>query len=175
MLYVILLIPILLGFVLPLVLLVQNTLDNIHNYHFDDILNLLQNTIFLGLLSSLLIVTIAFYILNVQRSFKSRFNSIISQILTTGYAIPGAIIGLSIMLGLKYMGDSYSVLIGTVFILIYAYIFRFISVAIFSVKSSLDRQPDMLDDQAKSLELGFFKRLIKLHLPINKYAIIANI
>ena len=172
MLYVILLIPILLGFVLPLVLLVQNTLDNIHNYHFDDILNLLQNTIFLGLLSSLVIVTIAFYILNVQRSFKSRFNSIIPQILTTGYAIPGAIIGLSIMLGLKYMGDSYSVLIGTVFILIYAYIFRFISVAIFSVKSSLDRQPDMLDDQAKSLELGFFKRLIKLHLPINKYAII---
>ena len=33
-LYILMLIPILLGFILPLILLVQNTFDNIHNYHF---------------------------------------------------------------------------------------------------------------------------------------------
>ena len=69
------------------------------------------------------------------------------------------------------MGDSYTFLMGTILLLIYAYIFRFISVAIFPLETSLNRQPKTFDDQAMSLRLNPFKLFYKIIIPLNKYAL----
>ena len=75
------------------------------------------------------------------------------------------------MLLIRYFGDSYSFLMGTILLLIYAYIFRFISVAIFPLETSLKRQPKTYDDQAMSLQLNPLKLFYKITLPLNKQAL----
>ena len=77
------------------------------------------------------------------------------------------------MLLIRFFGDGYSFLMGTVLLLIYAYVFRFISVAIFPLETSLKRQPKTYDNQALSLRLNPLKLFYKITLPLNKHALIS--
>ena len=102
---------------------------------------------------------------------KNIYVNNILKIITTGYAIPGAVIGLSIMLFIRFFDLTF--LMGTLYLLIYAYIFRFMSVAIFPIQSSLDRQPMLFDKQAKSLKSSYFKIFSKITYPLNKNALLS--
>lgn len=164
-------IPFILGFIIPLLFILSNIITNFFSYDFHHLFELFKNSIYVGFISSLIIVIIAFYILNVKRLTKNKFISSIIKVLTTGYAVPGAVIGLALMLLIRYFGDSYSFLMGTILLLIYAYIFRFISVAIFPLETSLKRQPKTYDDQALSLQLNPLKLFYKIILPLNKQAL----
>ena len=55
---------------------------------------------------------------------------------------------------------------------IYAYIIRFLAVGKSPIKSSLEKHPKSYDDTGKNLGLGPLKLLQKIHLPINKFALI---
>ena len=83
-----------------------------------------------------------------------------------GYVIPGAVIGLGVILLFTKipMLSSYS-LVGSFYVLIYAYVFRFLAVGKSPIKSSLEKQPESFDDTAKTLGLGPFKILQKIHFP----------
>ena len=166
-------IPFILGFIIPLLFILSNIITNFFSYDFYHLFELFKNSVCVGFISSLIIVIIAFYILNVKRLTKNKFISSIIKVLTTGYAVPGAVIGLALMLLIRYFGDSYSFLMGTILLLIYAYIFRFISVAIFPLETSLKRQPKTYDDQAMSLQLNPLKLFYKITLPLNKQALIS--
>ena len=76
------------------------------------------------------------------------------------------------MLGIEYLGFGTGFLIGSISILIYSYLFRFISVSFFSLKSSFDRQPFTLVEQAKILKMNYIQRVLKLHIPLSKFALI---
>tara|TARA_B100001758_G_scaffold247489_1_gene265469 strand:+ start:1484 stop:3067 length:1584 start_codon:yes stop_codon:yes gene_type:complete len=164
-------IPFFLGFVIPLVFVFSNVIDNFFKYDFNHLIELVKNSLYVGFIASFLIVVIAFYILNVKRVASNKLINSIIRVLTTGYAIPGAVVGLSLMLLLRLMGDNYTFLLGTIFLLVYAYIFRFMSVAIFPIETSLKRQPKTFDDQAKSLKLNSMKLFYKITIPLNKYAL----
>ena len=69
------------------------------------------------------------------------------------------------------MLNSFS-LVGSFYVLIYAYVFRFLAVGKSPIKSSLEKQPDSYDDTAKTLGLGPFRILQKIHFPINRLALI---
>ena len=165
--------PFILGFIIPLIFILSNIVTNFNSYDFNHLFELFKNSIYVGVFSSLIIVVIAFYILNVKRLTKNKFISAIIKVLTTGYAVPGAVIGLSLMLLIRFFGDGYSFLMGTVLLLIYAYVFRFISVAIFPLETSLKRQPKTFDNQALSLRLNPLKLFYKITLPLNKHALIS--
>ena len=164
-------IPFILGFVIPLGFVFNNVIDNFFKYDFFHLIELAKNSLYIGFIASFLIVVIAFYILNVKRVASNKLINSIIRVLTTGYAIPGAVVGLSLMLLLRLMGENYTLLLGTIFLLVYAYIFRFMSVAIFPIETSLKRQPKTFDDQAKSLKLNSMKLFYKITIPLNKYAL----
>ena len=64
--------------------------------------------------------------------------------------------------------------LGTFLLLIYAYIIRFLAVGKSPIKSSLEKHPKSYDDAGKNLGLGPLKLLQKIHLPINKFALITG-
>ena len=171
-LYIFLIIPILFGFIFPLILVIKNSILYFGNYNLLEILILSKNTLFLALVSSLIIVLFSVTILNTRFLKKSNLFNTLKLFLTSGYAIPGAIIGLSIMTALSTNEMLTRLFIGSFTILIYSYVFRFISVAFFPLKSSFDRQPEIFEERAKSLNMSFIKRMIKIHLPLSKFAII---
>ena len=111
--------------------------------------------------------------LYVEKISKLKFSTFISQVTSLGYVIPGAVIGLGVILLFTKvpMLNSFS-LVGSFYVLIYAYVFRFLAVGKSPIKSSLEKQPDSYDDTAKTLGLGPFRILQKIHFPINRLALI---
>ena len=170
-LYFIISLPIFFGFLLPVIHITNNVIKYINNYNFNDLLQLVGNSLYVSFISSLFIVIISFYLLNVKREFKNKYVTNILKLLTTGYAIPGAVIGLSLMLFIRFFDTNLTFLMGSIFLLIYAYIFRFMSVAIYPIQSSMEKQPIIFDKQSKSLKSSYLKTFTNITLPLNKKAL----
>jgi len=138
-----------------------------------DLLELTFNSVSVSTISALLIVLIALFFLFVEKFSKSRVNYFISQSISMGYAIPGAVIGLGLIMLFSFIDDLFTsfTFLGSFFLLIYAYTIRFLAVGKSPIKSSLEKHPDSYDDTAKNLGLGPLKLLQKIHLPINKFAL----
>ncbi len=169
--YFFILMPFFLGFFLPLFFIIINVIKNFNFYDFKELFGLVSNSLSLGIFSSLLIVFISFYLLNIKRILNTKYIKFIVKFITTGYAIPGAVIGFSIMMAIRYFDSQLTFLMGSIYLLIYAYIFRFISVAIFPIQSSLERQPKIFDKQAKSLNATYLKIFRSITFPLNKHAL----
>lgn len=172
--YTIVFIPILFGLFVPLVFIMSNVRKHINEFNWEELIKITSNSLNVALLSSLIIVIVALLILQMKRNNESRWIKLIINFLSTGYAIPGAVIGLSFMLIIQQVGNSFSVLMGTLSLLIYAYIFRFIAVSIFPLEANFQRQPKEFDQLGKSLGLSSFEVFKKINLPLSKLAILSS-
>lgn len=166
-------IPFALGFLFPFLFILNNTLKTIKNIEYFELFELTLNTLQVSLISAVLIILISVLLVYTEKISKLKINILVSQVTTLGYVIPGAVIGLAVILFFTKTDflKSFS-LIGSFSILIYAYVFRFLAVGKSPIKSSLEKHPISFDDTAKSLGLGPFKILRKVHLPMNKPALV---
>ena len=166
--YLMCVIPFLFGFILPVFFIINNTFHSFSETNFTKLFDLVGNSIFVSSFSAIFIIAIALFLLFVNRISKIKSLSFINTLVSLGYALPGAVIGL----GLILLFSSYS-LVGSFIILFYAYIIRFLAVGKSPIKSSIEKQPESFDDTGKNLGLGPFKLLRQIHLPVNKYALIS--
>lgn len=172
--YFIISIPIFFGLIIPLIFIIKNVKNNFHIYDWGELFNVFINTFYIALLSSIIITIISFFILSVKRYNKTNKINLLTVFLSIGYAIPGAVIGLSFMLILQYFSPNINFLMGTITLLIYAYIFRFIAVAIFPIESNFKQQPLKFDELGKSLNLTSTQIFTKINFPLSKFAIISS-
>ncbi|MAJ98827.1 MAG: hypothetical protein CMD07_06155 [Flavobacteriales bacterium] len=162
-------IPIFFGFILPVSYLIFNAINTITELNHLFFVTL--NSICLSSISATICVFITLIFI-----FLNKFNSIylskfIEKIMSIGYTIPGAVIGLSFMI----LISKFSIL--TSFsVLTYAYCFRFLAVAKSPIKSSYDKVPDDYKDLSNLLKLSKFSSLKKVYFPLtNKSVFIAFI
>ena len=78
------------------------------------------------------------------------------------------------MLIIQYLSPNLNFLMGTMTLLIYAYIFRFIAVAIFPLESNFKQQPLKFDELGKTLNLSIKQIIAKINFPLSKFAIISS-
>ena len=161
-------IPVLFGFLIPFMFILNNTIETMHMADITKVFNLTVNSISVSTLSSFLVIIFALFFLYVERISKSKINFYINNTISLGYAIPGAVIALSLIILFR---DS--LLVGTFWVLLFAYVIRFLAVGKSPIQSSLEKQPDTIDDTGKNLGLGPFSLLKKVHLPINKFALLS--
>ena len=64
-----------------------------------------------------------------------------------------------------------SIIFGSVAILVYAYVMRYMAVGISPLRSSFEKHPDSFDDTGKNLGLSNFNLFKKIHLPVNNTSI----
>ena len=165
------LIPIILGFLIPVLFIINNVIYEFSRIDLVKVFNLTTNTVIISLISSLIIVIIAVYFQFLKRIFKNRTITFFNEVISLTYALPGAVIGLSlIFLFTSYPFES-ELLIGSFGILVYAYVIRYMAVGISPLKSSFDKHPSSYDDTAFNLGMGPRKLFRSIHLPINKSAI----
>ena len=143
-------------------------------YNWHEWITITGNSLNVALISSLIIVVIALFILLMKRKNENRWVKMIINFVSTGYAIPGAVIGLSFMLIIQNLGSGFSILMGTLSLLIYAYVFRFIAVSIFPLEANFQRQPKEFDQLGRSLGLNSFEAFKKINLPLSKLAILTS-
>ena len=172
--YLIIFIPITFGLFVPLIFIINNVRKHINEYNWHEWITITGNSLNVALLSSLIIVVVALFILLIKRKNENRWIKMIINFVSTGYAIPGAVIGLSFMLIIQNLGSSYSILMGTLSLLIYAYVFRFIAVSIFPLEANFQRQPKEFDQLGRSLGLNSFEVFKKINLPLSKLAILTS-
>jgi iron(III) transport system permease protein len=102
-----------------------------------------------------------------------------TQAATLGYAVPGAVIAVGILVPLGHFDNALDawmqsqwgistglLLSGTVTALVFAYLVRFLAVSFGAVAASLDNIKPHLDDAARSLGCSTTHMLWRVHLPL---------
>ena len=104
---------------------------------------------------------------------------VLARVVSLGYAVPGAVIAVGILLPLAWVQQRWpqigpSVWVtGTILGLLYAYLVRFSAVALQSVEAGLARVPRSIDDTARMLGAGQRRVFMQLHLPLLRRSALA--
>jgi iron(III) transport system permease protein len=100
-----------------------------------------------------------------------------------GYAIPGTVVAVGVMLLLGWtdnalagLGISAGLLLsGTVTALVFSYLVRFLAVSMQTVEAGLGKIGRNMDDAARSLGLGPLGTLRRVHLPIMRGSLLTAV
>lgn len=142
-------------------------------------MKLLWHTLSLGSMAAMLTVVLAILIAFCQRKTGSRHWQRFFSLATLGYALPGSVLAVGIMLSFTWIENSLLVpmrhvlgwssqqwLVGSVFALIAAYWVRFLAVASGPVDAGLDRIRSTIPEAARSLGVGGWRLLWRVYLPM---------
>jgi len=168
------LIPIIFGFLIPILFIIDNVINEFARINFSKLIDLIVNTLSISLVSAIIIVLIALLFQFFRKVSKSRIVMICSDMISLTYALPGAVVGLSLIILVTSSPNiiNSNIFIGSFFLLIYAYSIRHMAVGISPLKSSFEKHPNSYDDTGINLGLTPFRLFKKIHLPINRSAIL---
>ena len=177
--------PLLFGFLVPAAQLSLWAVDTYSTMVDASFLKLILNTVALGLGTAMLALILALFLAYGKRIFATR--AIISsvRIVATGYAIPGTVIAVGVMIPFAWLDnwfDSFMrlqfdistglLLSGSLFALVFAYLVRFLAVSIQSVESGLGKIKPSMDEAGRSLGYQPAEILFKVHMPLMKGSIL---
>lgn len=165
-------IPVLLGFVIPLAILLRLMMRE-ETMSFDArYLGWLHNSILLAGATALIAVAICILLAYAARVTKSRVQAACNRIVSMGYAVPGAVIAVGILIPLSRL-DAWGadrgmgfMLTGSVVALVYAYLVRFLAVSYQSVQAGLVKITPSMDASARILGHGLGAMLLRVHAPL---------
>jgi len=165
-------VPVLLGFFVPLIILLR-LLWQADAISFDArYFGWLENTIILGGVTALIAVAICVLMAYAARVTNSKLQAACNRIVSMGYAIPGAVIAVGILIPLAHI-DAWNsahgvalILSGSMIALIYAYLVRFLAVSFQSVQAGLLKITPAMDASARSLGHGLASMLMHIHVPL---------
>ena len=139
---------------------------------------LLFSTLSLGVLAALLTVILAILIAFSRRGARG-YRKTFFELATFGYALPGSVLAVGIMLSfvkidnllivpvMTHLGfEPRQLLVGSVFALLAAYWVRFLAVATGPVESSLQRIRRSIPEAAKSLGANSSEVMWRVYLPM---------
>ena len=140
-----------------------------------------RNTLALAGISAVLAVAVAVILAYGRRLSPGRLTSFAVQMASLGYAIPGAVIALGVMLPLTFVDNMLDrvamnlfgvstglLLTGTWTALVFAYLIRFLAISTNTVEASLQKVTPSMDGAARTLGLSATQTLRRVHAPIMK-------
>lgn len=162
------------AFIVPIVWLlywgVQDFSENLLKFS-----DAIYYSLLMSLGSAFLIVVIAYYLCFVVRLGNNKFASIILKTCSLGYAVPGTVIAIGLLLFFSFINTSIleklsiSYALGGGFaILFFGYLIRFLSSGIFSMESSYANISKNIDYSSILLRPSPFALFFKIHLPLLK-------
>ncbi|HYO26901.1 MAG TPA: iron ABC transporter permease [Azonexus sp.] len=173
------LVPLLLGFVLPALLLLRMALAEGDAQFGERFLLLSRNSFLLAGVTAAIGVLLALLMAYGARLSKSTLASGLNRLVGLGYAVPGAVIAVGVLIPVTrldnwlagqwehWFGTNPGLLLtGGIAALVYAYLVRFLAVALHTVESSLAKITPSMDDAARCLGLGQGATLRRVHAPL---------
>jgi iron(III) transport system permease protein len=172
-------IPLLAGFVLPLLLLlrlIRSEPDIVLTARFFE---WAWNSFRVAVLAAALVVLLATVVAYAVRLARGPATRVGSNVLMLGYAIPGTVLAVGVLLPLGAIDNwlapivshwsgraSGLLLTGTVFALFYAYLVRYFAVGWNGIEPGFVRITPAMDDAARSLGIGTWGTLVRVHVPL---------
>lgn len=177
--------PILIGFLIPAGVLARHAIvffDESWNTAF---FGFARNSLMLSAMAAVAAVSIAVF-LAYGRRLSGRGFGILSRVALLGYAIPGAVLAVGVLIPFARLDNAVDalardwfgvstglILSGTVFALVFAYVVRFLAVAFGAVEASLGKVQPTMDMAARSLGAGPGRTLWRIHMPMIRGSLIA--
>ncbi|HES75590.1 MAG TPA: iron ABC transporter permease [bacterium] len=139
------------------------------------------NSLMLATLASALALGVALLLGYATRIHNNRWLHGLKRFAIMGYAVPGTVLAVGVLIPLTALDHAWIawaqsmfgvmpglLLTGSMFALLFAYLVRFLAVAVHAVDSSLQRIRPSLDDAAQGLGLSRWQVLQRVHLPLLK-------
>lgn len=181
------LLPVIFGFLLPALYLAVEAWKRFQFAGLSDRLMVeARNTFVLSASATLAVLICGLVVACASRVYPQRSMQIVQRTASLGYAMPGTILALGILIaaagvdrwinqtGRTLFGiDPGLVLIGSGVALGYAYLARFLAISIGSVEAGLTRIPRSYDQSARTLGHGVTGMLAHVHLPLSRAALAA--
>lgn len=179
--------PIIIGFIMPATYLVAEAVKRLR---FAGISPRLAgeafNTIAFSTVATLLVLLCGMLVAYAIRLFPAAASRWFYRIATMGYAAPGTVIAIGIMVVAGSFDRLFSeiaaylfgwstglVLIGSGAALVYAYVVRFLAISAGSIDAGLERIPQSLDHASRTLGRSVTGTFRSIHLPLSRTAIVA--
>jgi iron(III) transport system permease protein len=172
-------VPLAVGFVVPAGVLLQMAITDGDAQFGLRFLRLARNSFTLAAVTGLVAVSVALLLAYAARRSRSSIPRSANRVVTLGYAAPGSVIAVGVLLPVLWLDRWLAValeaslgvrpgllLTGGISALVYAYLVRFLSVALQTVEASLARITPRMEDAARSLGCDETETLRRVHLPL---------
>lgn len=179
------LIPVCFGFLLPLAQLGHWCWQTAGSMLDQDFATLMLNSLALATTAALLTVFVALVIVYAVRLNRGPALRGFTKIAILGYSVPGAVIAVGVMLPFawidsgidsfltKHFNISTGLLFsGTLLAVTFAYLVRFLALAVNPLESGFEKSCEQLDDASRSLGIRPLKTLLRINLPLVRGALL---
>jgi iron(III) transport system permease protein len=173
--------PVLLGFVLPVLIMLRALMAETNPVPWDRFGQWALTSLRLGGLTALLAVGVALTLAFRVRTRADRLSQGAIQLLGLGYAIPGAVVVVGLLLPVAWLQQTWPAssagawITATSLGLVWAYLVRFCAVALQSVQSGYARIPSSLDDSARMLGVTGWGLQRRVHAPLLRRTTVAAV
>ena len=173
------LVPIFIGFIIPLFVLVRPTLNDINLWTDIELWSAAGHSLLLGFVSATLVVFLSMIMVLGLKDNKTLLGKYIPTVSTLGYAFPGAVLGLGILIPLATLDnwaadkiyfmtavDPGLLLTGTAAALVIAYCVRFFAIGVGASEAGLAAITPSIPHVAQSLGLGRSSLVWRIYQPL---------
>jgi iron(III) transport system permease protein len=176
--FVFCLVPVFFGFLVPVAAMIVWTIQT-SKYLDTAFFQMTVTSLSLSGITALAAVVTAILLAYGQRLMPANINFMAVRLATMGYAVPGAVIALGIMIPFTFLDNFIDrlsrqffdhatglILTGTWAALIFAYVVRFLAVSFNTVESSMTKVTPSMDGVSRTLGMNAGQTLWRVHTPI---------
>lgn len=172
-------VPVIFGFLIPVVILSKYAIQYFEVSWSNRFISYALNSFTLSASAAFITVVIGCVLAYAKRLQKKRSMNALTRISSLGYAIPGAVLAIGVIIPLaafdnwldslarEVFGVSTGLLLsGSIVAILFAYTVRFLAVSAGAIESSLEKVTPSMDMASRSLGVGTLKTFIRIHLPM---------
>ena len=185
-LFFICLLPILIGFLIPVLILINLSMQSFNQNDFYSFFEIALNSISVSFFGAFLTILFSFIIVVAVKYHGSKNFTFLATLAGSGYAFPGVILALATTFFLSFVQNNMNdlfiyfnldwnlTLIGTFTALLYTYICRFNAIGVGYINSGIQRVSPNLLEAARLQGVSFEKSLFKIIFPIIRPSILTG-
>ncbi len=171
--------PLFFGFLLPALLLLKMAINEGDAQFGPRFLSLAGNSFALASVTAVIGVVLAVLLAYANRLARVPLTAFLNRLVGLGYAVPGTVIAVGVLIPVTQLdnwlahtikaitGASPGLLLtGGMAALVFAYLTRFLSVALHTVDTGLARITVSMDEAARNLGASLWKTLRQVHVPM---------
>lgn len=177
--------PVTVGFVFPVFILIEMALETGIASSVSAVLGWAGNSFFLGCVTAILAVSLSVIMAIGARLVPHPLVTGANRVASLGYAIPGTVMAVGVLAPAAFIDRSLDawmtnmfgvsiglVLVGSLGVLVFAYLVRFLAVAFGSVESGLAKINPNMESAARVLGRGPVSAFLRVQLPIMRASIL---
>jgi iron(III) transport system permease protein len=179
--------PVIFGFMVPCVLLVTHSWRRFNEAFASENLRAFGASLSVAGLACIFTLVAALALVYVKRHHDTPLLAFTTRLASLGYALPGAVLGLGLLVPFGQFDQAFNaftntvfgwkpglILSGGLFAVVFAYVVRFLIIALSNLGDGMDKIPTTLDYVSRTLGRSPFRAFLEIQLPLLKPAMIAG-